>query len=174
MAVGGDVGMELVGDKEVLAMLKKLPFAFQRKVVVPAMRNGAKALRAAVIEKVSGRFFAEPTGTLLAALKTTKVKAAKRSPRGIKYNWPLPSADELNLDRTTASDRRAGKPAKDEGFYPLHVEYGYMRKGKHIPAKSFYRSTVNEMEREVLAEIGQMIRTKTPIIARKLAAMGAA
>jgi len=137
------VDIRMIGDKALEKMLRSLPDAAEKKAVRPALRKSAKRLKAHVIHNLSGAVVKPDTGAWLAATIASKVHTLRRSRGRIGAGFDMPRRIELGID------------PKDPGYYPVHVEYGYIRKdGVHVPGKYPIRGAVNSHAAEELKTIG--------------------
>ena len=110
-----------------------------------------------MVHNLSGAVVTPDTGRWLAATVAAKVHALKRSRVRMGYGIDMPTRAELGLDPT------------DKGYYPAHVEYGYIRKdGVQVPGKYPIRSAVNDHAAAELKEIGEDIGKGIEKQARKL------
>ena len=130
------VDISMVGDKELIRKLSRLPEKVQRRVVGRELSKSRTRIKRLVVAKISRPgFFDEPTGELLAIVK--KLKSASRTSRGL-------------IVRAFAQPE-----TKEEAIKLNSVEYGHVQKnGGFVPAKSFMRSTVDENATAELHQIG--------------------
>jgi len=130
--VASGVDIKLLGDK---ALQRKLD-ALGRKakpVFNRASRPSAKRLRERISEAAP-----VDTGNLKKAMRSAKIRVLQKAP-GVGIE--LPTREALGID------------AKAKGYYPLHVEYGYIKNGKQYPARSYIRRTVDAMGEEELKKL---------------------
>ena len=124
------VDVSAIGDDELEMALRRLEGKDQRKVVVKALRAGAKNTARAIKSRL-------PVDS--GDLKSAKIKprAMKRSRRRIGLWIGLPTREELGI----AADAK--------WYYPAAVEYGYTRKARApvtVPPKPFLRPAFDESE----------------------------
>ena len=152
MAVGDIIDFKFLGGSEMGILFQRLAKNASSKAVRPAVRRSARRLKAKVLLKTEGTFFAEPTGNLSRALDAEKIRTKIWKRTGtVSVDWPLPSRAALGIE------------AEAKGYYPLHVEFGHS-KGIHggtVPPKSYLRSTVNEERASENQKIGREIGKRT-------------
>ena len=151
------VDISMIGDKALQKMLNKLPDVAAKAAIRPALRKSGKRLKAHVVHNLSGAVVKPHTGAWLAATIAAKVHPLKRSRRRIGVGFDMPRRIELGID------------PKDKGYYPVHVEYGYIRQdGVQVPGKAPIRSAVNSHTAEELKTIGDDIGKDIVKQAKKL------
>lgn len=144
--------ISIQGDKALQRTFDALSGAKQRQQVRAVMGKSTTSFKRMVMAKVSAGHFDKgyATGTLQKAMKAQKRYLSKISKTYRKYGfvgaiWPLPTRIAIGVD------------AEAKGYYPAHTEYGWKHaiSGKHIPANSFMRSTMNENKGRLLKQIAK-------------------
>lgn len=125
------VDISLLGDKKLARTFARLPGSVQKKLTRKALRDGAKIiLRRA-------RIYASGISKLLG--RKLKVRALKRKDRSIFGAVVL-----------TPTKAELGIPEDAKGYWPAHVELGFVHVGGEvIPPESYLRRATDECEQEV-------------------------
>jgi|GEM_PF-6813710 len=133
------IHLDLIGDRKLQRQLNALETRQAKTAVNRAMRESAKRLR----PKIAA---ATPVDT--GALRREMLKAPirvlhRRGQIGVGIHMPTREA--------------LGIPPGEKGYYPNSVEYGFVhaKSGKHVPARSYVRRTVDT---EAASEHGQIGR----------------
>lgn len=103
--------LEVLGMPEVERVLNALPAIIQGRVLRPALRDGAKVIRDAVVDEAP-RF----TGNMARHFKVRAMKIRRRF--GVGMRVIAGTKDDLGIPERT----KAGGP---RGFYPIAIEYGW-------------------------------------------------
>lgn len=158
--------IQITGRAQLEKAFNALPAAFQRKLLRPALREGAKVLRESVRHTAQALLSTSESPAPHVA-DTLRVKAMKRdrSARGRiglivitgrreELGIRPPSAKEqVEFDRRRAEDDRGRASAKaagrryrapkrkrlGPGYYPAHLEYGYIHGSTHVPGLHWMR-----------------------------------
>lgn len=126
------VDISVLGAKELERALSKLPDKVQRTVVRSANRKVAKKVHSEVVRRAP-----VDTGTLKAAFQATNKPRLKTYPTAVVYYLDFPTRAQLGIPADTK--------AKKQGFYPLHLEYGFIsRFGRTVPPHPYIRPAVDE------------------------------
>lgn len=138
------VDISLLGDKALQRKLQRLPYAMQKKIVRPSLREAARPMLATAKAIVPVE-----TGRLKKSLKLRAMKVHRR--------------DQFGVVVFTGKREELGIPADDKSYYPMSVEYGHG--GPHpAPAHPFLRPAFDankEGAKAIIArEIGQRITTE--------------
>ena len=141
------------GDKELEAAFNALALGAQKKIFRPALRAGGKVILAAVKARV-------PKGT--GALgRSIKLRASRRSLQRIGV--------AVFVDNKLIPLGKGEQQHNREGFYPAHLELGYVRGGIRlrtratgsktvvggtvIPPRSFIRAGFDAVKEQAMAAI---------------------
>ena len=126
------VDISVLGAKELERALSKLPDLTQRKVV--RMTNRKVAIR---VHKEVMRRVPVDTGNLRDALAAENKPRLKKYPTAVVYYLDFPSRVALGIPK----DTRANK----QGYYPLHLEYGFINsRGVTVPPHPYIRPAVDD------------------------------
>lgn len=143
MASKGMIDISILGDKKLTASFNKLALKTQKKFTRKALRAGAKVVQQEYKARVP-----VDTGRLKRGIK---VRAGKRSRRGISINIETPTRDKLGIE------------ADDPYYYPAIIEYG----GGATPAYAPGRKALKAKEREAMQVIGRELWKQMRIEAAK-------
>lgn len=137
----GRAGIELEGDRALMAQLQHLIDIAPRKVISSAFRKSCKRIKAGIISNASGAVATKRTGNLIRGWKATKIKSSKRSRRMVQMLIEMPTRAAMGIS------------PGDPYYYPVHLEYG------HGNVKPFpvVRNAVNSRTSSELSQIARDI-----------------
>lgn len=145
MAAAPRLELSLTGHDAIVKAFNELPAKLQRSILRPALRAGAKVLRASVQASAPRSDEAPHMADSL------KIKALKRKRGRVGYVV------------ITAKRPILGIKAADT-YYPAHIEYGYRHNGKHVPANPWMKRGLEAGRaaamNTVAREIGQRMKSK--------------
>jgi len=147
--------IQLEGFAALERTFNELPLKLQAKFLRPALKKGAEVLRTSC-RRTAPRSDDPPHVEM-----TLRVKPLRARTGRVGYKVITGRPDELGIRAWTAAelarlaDHKAkargakGRPGRGKlrvgpGYYPAHIEFGYMRNGKHIPANPFMKRGMEE------------------------------
>lgn len=131
------IRIEMIGHDKLVAAFNGLADKWQKKLLRPGLRAGAKVIRAAAIREAPRAEDDDKDGKHLA--DSFKIKALKRdrSKRG-------------RLGYVVISGKRTDLGITGSGYYPAHIEFGYVAG----------RRSVNSLEVDNLAFLSSLVTGK--------------
>ena len=166
----------ITGDKELDALLRRLPNKVQIKAVKKATRNLAKKLKPKIVAltpedqgdmrrayqvRASNRKYKQPTG---------KIRGGVNKTTGFTYTFPVQkivarsygakveiTRDSLNKVRTTAGAEPIGA---GDYFYPASVELGTQRETAQMPMRTATDQMRDDVGREMQIELAAVINAE--------------
>lgn len=151
--------LSLVGDKELVAMLKELPKAVRERVLKPGMKVAAKGpIKKQLVADVPLQ--KKPYGGQSPKVRLKRKIADRARPRGKKWTgWRVlyPTREMMSISPTA------------KYYYPAHLEYGTLKRGGHLAPRKYMFLALRKTENVARRIIESEIRRLLPIEAKKVA-----
>jgi hypothetical protein len=181
--------IELKGQEALAAIFNALPDKIQKKAIRPALRAGAKVIREVWREEIQ-RSLSNSDSPAPHLADTLHVKAMRRdrSKSGrIGYVVITGRRSELGIrdatdkekavfDRRRRIREQARKSARARGdryvapvfalknvgpgYYPAHIEFGYVHGGRHIPGNPYGKRALESARGAAEAEVARVLSEK--------------
>jgi HK97 gp10 family phage protein len=131
--MAGKISIKMLGDKELAARFEQLSSQVQRKIVKPALQEGAD-----YIKLYAHMMAARRTGNMANSI----------------FVEPLTKKGVVGFKVSTGSRMLLGIPADAKYYYPAAIEFGT----ENMPARPFMRPATYDNEQLVYIKIGDALR----------------
>lgn len=134
MGAGAFVNIEFVNEHEMLAMLGMVPTKVANDIQRKILRAATKLLK--------------PIAESRIPVHTGRLKKAGLNVR----RQPGLKRGDIGFELQTPTRAKLGISPEDKGYYPAHLELGHKTaSGGQVAARSYLRSTADEMRPRVIA-----------------------
>lgn len=144
MSVQLRLNIDALGDKLLAEALRTLPQKMERSMLLASLRKGMQGILQASKAAVPAGY-----DRLRDSLKIVSMKP-KRGSRGVRV--VAGKRGDLGIEATKNPGSKGGK---GRGFYPVHVELGYVaQNGRAIPPRPFLRGPLRSGADRTLGIVG--------------------
>lgn len=129
--------VEIKGVDELVSMFKTMPDKLAKKALKPALREVGKEIQRQAKNNVARH---RNTGLLIGSVRVTSLRDKPGYPIAVVIGVTKKSKFKEKL---TAQRKKLGKKFPN---YPLLIEHGFTRKGKHYPAQPWLRPALHAVQ----------------------------